>query len=64
MRISLALTNTCPIDCEAFDRAQVMRHSLIAAHAVLTLTDGEFISTTGQRFAENTARQSAAESVS
>jgi hypothetical protein len=64
VRISLALTNTCPIDCQDFDRAQVMRHSLIAAHAVLTLTSGEFISTTGQRFAENTARQSAAESMS
>ena len=46
VRVSVGLTNTCPIDCAGFERAQVLRHSLIAAHTVLTLADGEFLSMT------------------
>lgn len=46
VRISVTLTNTCPVDCETFDRARALRHSLISAHTVMTLTGGEFMSMT------------------
>lgn len=46
VRISVTLSNTCPVDCATFDRARSLRHSLIAAHMVMALTGGEFMSLT------------------
>ncbi|MBA2473223.1 MAG: hypothetical protein H0V41_13675 [Pseudonocardiales bacterium] len=44
LHLSLEVVNTAPwVDAEAA-RHEALRHSLIAAHAVLAVTDGEFIS--------------------
>jgi hypothetical protein len=44
VRIAVELTNASTVECAHFDRAQALRHSLIAAHTVLTLSGGSFLS--------------------
>jgi hypothetical protein len=44
VRITVELENASAVDCALFDRAQALRHSLIAAHTVLALAGGSFLS--------------------
>lgn len=44
VRLTVALANTTPTDCASMDRAAALRHSLVAAHTVLGLAGGAFLS--------------------
>lgn len=44
VRLHVTVANTAPVDCAGHTRDEALRHSLIAAHTVLTLTDGHLLS--------------------
>lgn len=46
VRVHVTLANTSTVDCTEADRAEALRHSMIAAHTVLELRGGRFISMT------------------
>lgn len=44
VRLTLVLANTASVDCASMDRSAALRHSLVAAHTVLGLAGGAFLS--------------------
>jgi hypothetical protein len=44
VRLRTVLVNTAEIDCAGHTHAEVLRHSLVAAHTVLSLRGGRFLS--------------------
>lgn len=44
VRLHVTVANTASVDCSGYTRDEAVRHSLIAAHSVLTLTGGRFLS--------------------
>ncbi|NIJ13798.1 hypothetical protein FHU38_004142 [Saccharomonospora amisosensis] len=45
VRLRVVLANTSPVDCSQHRRFEALRHSLVAAHIVLSLDGGGFLST-------------------
>lgn len=44
VRLHVTVVNTATVDCSGYTRDEALRHSLIAAHTILTLRGGRFLS--------------------